>query len=154
MEEGIREGAQEPSSVLVQIKECFKCKEQDVRAYSPLTLAYIGDGIYELVIRSVIVERANRSNNDLHKRTTKYVNAGTQAKMAEALLKRLTEEEEAVYRRGRNAKSNTASKNASLGDYKKATGLEALLGYLYLTDRMPRVLELIKEGIGLIGMEI
>lgn len=154
MEESMMEEMQDSFSLLSQIKECFGCKEQDVRAYSPLTLAYIGDGVYELVIRSVIVERANRSNNDLHKRTTKYVNAGTQAKMAEALLKLLTEDEEAVYRRGRNAKSNTAAKNASLGDYRKATGLEALLGYLYLTDQMPRVLELIKQGIELIGMTI
>ncbi|MCM1187456.1 MAG: ribonuclease III [Lachnoclostridium sp.] len=154
MEENIGVREQEFFSLLTQIKKCFKCKEQDVRTYSPLTLAYIGDGIYELVIRTVIVERANRSNNDLHKKTIKYVNAGTQAKIAEALSERFTEEEEAVYRRGRNAKSATTAKNASLGDYKKATGLEALLGYLYLTDRMPRVLELIKEGIRLAGMEI
>ncbi|MCM1327328.1 MAG: ribonuclease III [Bacteroidales bacterium] len=154
MEENIGVREQEFFSLLEQIKKCFKCKEQDVRTYSPLTLAYIGDGVYELVIRTVIVERANRSNNDLHKKTIKYVNAGTQAKIAEALSERFTEEEEAVYKRGRNAKSATTAKNASLGDYKKATGLEALLGYLYLTDRMPRVLELIKEGIRLAGMEI
>lgn len=154
MEEGMKEGVQEPSGVLAQIKECFDCKEQDVRAYSPLTLAYIGDAVFDLVIRSVIVERANRSNNDLHKRTVRYVNAETQAKMIVALLEQLTEEEEAIYKRGRNAKSHTTAKNASVGDYRKATGFEALVGYLYLTDRMPRVLALIKEGIALAGMEI
>lgn len=141
-------------TVLAQIKECFNCKEQDVRAYSPLTLAYIGDAVFDLVIRSIIVERANRSNNDLHKRTVRYVNAETQAKMIVALLEQLTEEEEAIYKRGRNAKSHTTAKNASVGDYRKATGFEALVGYLYLTDRMPRVLALIKEGIALAGMEI
>lgn len=156
MEESMTDRQQEQDSLplLSQIKECFNCKEQDVRAYSPLTLAYIGDAVFDLVIRSVIVERANRSNNDLHKRTIRYVNAETQARMIEALLEQLTEEEEAVYKRGRNAKSYTTAKNASVGDYRKATGFEALVGYLYLTDRVPRVLELIKQGITLISMEI
>lgn len=154
MEEGITIGQQDVLPLLPQIKECFQCKEQDVRTYSPLTLAYIGDAVFDLVIRTVIVERANRSNNDLHKKAVRYVNAETQAKMISELLGHLTEEEEAVYRRGRNAKSHTTAKNASVGDYRKATGFEALVGYLYLTDRMPRVLALIKEGIALIGMEI
>lgn len=154
MEEGVTTGQQDVLPLLPQIKECFHCKEQDVRTYSPLTLAYIGDAVFDLVIRSVIVERANRSNNDLHKKAVRYVNAETQAKMITALLEHLTEEEEAIYKRGRNAKSHTTAKNASVGDYRKATGFEALVGYLYLTDRMPRVLALIKEGIALVGMEI
>lgn len=156
MEEGMTVTPPEGGDVtlLSQIKTCFDCKEQDVRAYSPLTLAYIGDAVFDLVIRSVIVERANRSNHDLHQKAVGYVKAQTQAKMMMALTEYLTEEEEAVYRRGRNAKSNTAAKNATAGDYKKATGLEALVGYLYLMDRMPRVLELIRQGIELIGMKI
>ena len=134
---------EESITLLTKIKEAFACEGQDVRAYSPLTLAYIGDGIYELVIRSVVVERANRSANDLHKKTTRYVKAPAQSAMIEALLPELTEEEEAVYRRGRNAKS-----------YRRATGFEALMGYLYLTGQIDRMLQLIKDGIRLAGMEL
>ena len=133
---------EESLSLLGRIKAQFSCKETDVRGYSPLTLAYVGDCVYDLIIRTVVVERANRSANDLHKKTVQYVKAQTQARMIEVLLPTLTEEEEAVYRRGRNAKSYTVAKNASVGDYRKATGLEALMGYLYLMDRMDRALEL------------
>ena len=80
--------------------------------------------------------------------------AQTQAQMIEALLPRLSEEEEAVYKRGRNAKSYTTAKNASIGDYRKATGFEALLGYLYLLNRMERVLELCKQGIEAVNLTI
>lgn len=145
---------EESLSLLEQIKQAFDCKEQDVRAYSPLTLAYIGDGIYDLVIRSVIVERANRSANDLHKKATRYVKAEAQAKMILALLEELTEEEEAVYKRGRNAKSYTVAKNASMADYRKATGFEALMGFLYLTGQVDRLLYLVKKGIELSGLTI
>ena len=145
---------EESITLLTKIKEAFACEGQDVRAYSPLTLAYIGDGIYELVIRSVVVERANRSANDLHKKTTRYVKAPAQSAMIEALLPELTEEEEAVYRRGRNAKSYTTAKNASVADYRRATGFEALMGYLYLTGQIDRMLQLIKDGIRLAGMEL
>lgn len=141
-------------SLLGQIKQVFECKEQDVRAYSPLTLAYIGDAIYDLIIRSVVVERGNRAANDLHKRTTRYVKAEAQAKMIVALQEELTEEEEAVYKRGRNAKSYTSAKNASIGDYRKATGFEALMGFLYLTDQTDRMLYLVKRGIELAGLVI
>ena len=145
---------EESLSLLEQIKQTFDCKEQDVRAYSPLTLAYIGDGIYDLVIRSVIVERANRSANDLHKKATRYVKAEAQAKMILALMEELTQEEEAVYKRGRNAKSYTVAKNASMADYRKATGFEALMGFLYLTNQMDRLLYLVKRGIELSGLTI
>lgn len=141
-------------SIIEQIKLTFECKEQDVRAYSPLTLAYIGDAIYDLVIRSVVVERANRSANDLHKKTVRYVKAETQSAMIMALLEELTEEEQAVYKRGRNAKSHTMAKNASMSDYRKATGFEALMGYLYLTDQTDRLLYLVKKGIELAGLQI
>lgn len=145
---------EESISLLGQIKELFECREQDVRAYSPLTLAYIGDAIYDLIIRSVVVERGNRAANDLHKRTTRYVKAEAQAKMIMALMEELTEEEEAVYKRGRNAKSYTSAKNATIGDYRKATGFEALMGFLYLTDQTDRMLYLVKRGIELAGLVI
>lgn len=145
---------EESVSLLNQIKETFQCKDADVRALSPLTLAYIGDAIYDLVIRTVVVERANRSANDLHKKTVKYVKAEAQAKMIQGFLPELTEDEEAVYKRGRNAKSYTTAKNASMSDYRKATGFEALMGFLYLTNQMDRMLYLVKKGIELIGMEL
>lgn len=141
-------------SLLGQIKKEFQCKEVDVRAYSPLTLAYIGDAVYEMVIRTVIVERANKAANELHKKTVKYVQAGTQAAMINALQDILTEDELAVFKRGRNAKSNTSAKNASITDYRKATGFEALIGFLYLMDDMDRVLFLVKEGIERVGLGI
>lgn len=141
-------------SLLGQIKKEFACKEVDVRAYSPLTLAYVGDAVYEVIIRTVIAERANRAANELHKRAVKYVQAGTQAAMIMALQDILTEDELAVFKRGRNAKSNTSAKNASITDYRKATGFEALIGFLYLTDQMDRLLYLVKEGIERVGMKI
>lgn len=152
MEESIKSTL--ATEMLEQIKTVFACKEQDVRAYSPLTLAYMGDAIYDLVIRTVVVERANRSANDLHRKTVRYVKAEAQAAMIMALIPELTGDEEAVYKRGRNAKSYTAAKNASLGDYRKATGFEALMGFLYLTGQTNRLLYLIKKGIELVGMEL
>lgn len=141
-------------SLLGQIKKEFQCKEVDVRAYSPLTLAYIGDAVYEVIIRTIIVERANKAANELHKKAVKFVQAGTQADMVTALQDILTEDEIAVFKRGRNAKSNTAAKNASITDYRKATGFEALIGFLYLMDDMNRVLFLVKEGIERVGLNI
>lgn len=145
---------EESISLLRQIKTAFACKDVDVRTYSPLTLAYIGDGIYDLIIRTVVVERANRSANELHKRTTKYVKAQAQAAMISVLEEHLTEEEAAIYKRGRNAKSYTTAKNASVGDYRKATGFEALMGYLYLEDKMERALELVKTAIEKLDMAL
>ena len=138
---------EESLSVLLQIKDAFACKEVDVRSFSPLTLAYIGDAVYDLIIRTVVVQQGNKAANLLHRSTVKYVNAKAQAEIIEALQEILTEEELAVYRRGRNAKSHTAAKNASIEDYRKATGMEALLGYLYLSDRFERILELITLGL-------
>lgn len=145
---------EESITILDAIKKEFDCKETDLRTYSPLTLAYIGDAIYDLVIRTIVVERGNKSANNLHKKTVAYVNARVQAKMVDALESELTEEETAVYHRGRNAKSYTVAKNASVIEYRKATGLEALCGYLYLQGQQERMLYLIHEAITRIGMKI
>lgn len=141
-------------SLIRKLKREFACEEVDIKAYSPLTLAYIGDSIYDVMIRTVVVERGNRSANNLHKMAVKYVNAGVQAAMADALLESLSEEELAIYKRGRNAKSYTKAKNATVNDYRKATGLEALFGYLYLQDKMDRIIELIKIGLHKLEMEL
>lgn len=145
---------EESISFLTKIKETFAVREADVRAYSPLTLAYIGDAVYDIIIRTVVVGRSNRPANELHKKTSSLVKAETQALLVEALLPRLSEEEAAVYKRGRNAKSYTSAKNATIADYRKATGFEALVGYLYLQDRTGRVLELVREGLIQIGKEL
>ena len=144
----------ESLSLLAKIKETFAVKEVDVRAYSPLTLAYIGDAVYDIIIRTVVVERANQAANVLHKKTSGYVKAQTQAAMIEVLLPELTADEEAVYKRGRNAKSYTTAKNASIADYRKATGFEALVGFLYLMDDTDRILHLVKTGLAKLEMEL
>lgn len=145
---------EESVTILEAIKRDFGCSEIDMRTYSPLTLAYIGDAIYDLVIRTIVVERGNTSANKLHRKAVSYVNARVQAKMIEALMDELTEEEQGIYRRGRNAKSFTTAKNASVIEYRKATGFEALCGYLYLTGRQERMLLLVKRAIVLVGMKI
>ena len=107
----------------------------------------MGDCVFDLIIRTVIVERANRSPHDLHKMKSAIVKAKTQAELGEAIQELLTEDEQAVYKRGRNAKSGSTAKNASVGDYRKATALEALVGYLFLLDQEDRILFLVKAGL-------
>lgn len=136
------------------IKEQFQITDVDIRTYSPLTLAYIGDGIFDLIIRSLVVAKGNTRAGQLHKRTSQIVKAHTQAAMAEALLPHFSAEEAEVYRRGRNAKSPTMAKNATMADYRKATGLEALFGWLYLQDEFERVVELTKLGLELLKLEV
>ena len=135
------------------IRETFDIRKGDIRTYSPLTLAYIGDGIYDLVIRSMIVAQGNTKASQLHNHTSHLVKAHSQSAMMEYLLPVLSEEEEAVYKRGRNAKSPTMAKNASMSDYRRATGFEALMGYLYLADRFDRILELTVLGLDGLGKE-
>lgn len=129
------------------IKEQFGIEPVDIKTYSPLTLAYIGDGVYDLIIRTLVVGHGNTKASKLHQNTSDIVKATAQSRMVEILTPYLTEEEADVYRRGRNAKSPTTAKNASVADYRRATGLEALVGYLYLSDRMDRLLELLKIGL-------
>lgn len=132
---------------LSYIKELFQLEDTDIRTYSPLTLAYIGDAIYELVIRTILVEKGNTQVNKLNQRANRLVKASAQSEMIEKLKPHLTEEEMAVFKRGRNAKSYTMAKNATMSDYRRATGFEALMGYLYLTEQWERMLELIKLGM-------
>ena len=141
-------------ALLDLIKESFELKEVDIRTYSPLTLAYIGDCVFDLIVRTVVVERGNEPANKLHHKTVTYVKAETQALLIDAMLSDLTEEELGVYKRGRNAKSYTTAKNASVGDYRKATGMEALVGYLYLQNRTERILELLQIGLHKLDMKL
>ena len=129
------------------MQEVFQMKEVDVNSYSPLTLAYIGDSIYDLIIKSLVINQGNRQVTKLHKETSMYVQASTQSLMMRAMQEELTEEEHAVYKRGRNAKSVSPAKNQSITDYRRATGFEALLGYLYLKKEWKRMLDLVKIGL-------
>ena len=133
---------------LMQLKELFHLEDQDLRNYSPLTLAYIGDGVYELVIRTILVKKGNCPVNRLHKKASSLVKAGAQSAIMEVIEEKLTSEELSVYRRGRNAHSPTMAKHATMADYRRATGFEALMGYLYLKEDYTRMLTLIRMGIG------
>ena len=128
--------------------EAFHLEEKDLRTYSPLTLAYIGDGVYELVIRTVLVKKGNCPVNQLHRKASSLVKAASQSAMMEFIEPMLTEEEHSVYRRGRNAHSPTMAKHATMADYRRATGFEALMGYLYLKEDFSRIVELVRAGIG------
>ena len=130
------------------MKELFHLKDQDIRSSSPLTLAYIGDGVYELVIRTILVKKGNCPVNRMHKKASSLVKASAQSAIMEKIEDQLTEEEHAVYRRGRNAHSPTMAKHATMADYRRATGFEALIGYLYLSEEYTRMLDLIRMGIG------
>lgn len=132
---------------------CFSEKEKDIRTYSPLTLAYIGDAVYDLIIRTMVVGQANRPANDLHRLSVRYVSARAQSKIVQGLAEELTEEEQTIFHRGKNAKPHTIAKNATTADYMRATGFEAVIGYLYLTGRMDRVLELVKKGVQMTGIK-
>lgn len=132
---------------LEKLKELFDLKDKDLRTYSPLTLAYIGDGVFEIIIRTILVKKGNCPVNQLHKRASSLVKAGSQSKMMETLEPFLTEEELAVYKRGRNAHSPTMAKHATMADYRRATGFEALMGYLYLKEDYVRIVELVRKGI-------
>lgn len=140
MEEGIKE-------LSSFFRRELEIPQTDVRSYSPLTLAYIGDCIYDLIIRTMIVEGGNAPVNNLHKRVSDFVKATAQVEIFHDIEGLLTEEEIAVYKRGRNAKSYTSAKNASITDYRIATGFEALMGYLYLTDDLTRIMELLKTAL-------
>lgn len=133
------------------ISSVFGIGEVDADSYSPLVLAYIGDCVYELTIRTLLVNKGNAPVNTLNKKASNLAKAPTQALMITSIMDDLSEEEVAVYKRGRNAKSFTSAKNSSLGDYRKATGFEALIGYLYLKKETQRAMEIIRMGFEAIG---
>lgn len=139
---------------LEDVKKEFNVGEVDIRTYSPLTLAFIGDCVFDMVIRSVLVGRANSQPEKLHKRKSAVVKATTQSAIINVLMDELTKEEQGYYKRGRNAHSYSSAKNASMGDYRRATGFESLLGYLYLTEQTDRILELTRLGLNKLNIEL
>lgn len=128
---------------------CPEMSTADINRISMLGLAHIGDSVYEILTRTMLCTQGHKAVHDLHKLTVSYVNAPAQARAAEKIKPILTDEERAVYRRGRNAKVNSVPHNANIGEYHAATGLEALFGWLYLNGRTARINELfyvIMEG--------
>lgn len=128
-------------------KKIFQIEHGDAAAYSPLALAYIGDAIFDVMVRTIIVSKINKQVNKYHKDVSKIVCAPAQAKMLLAIYDRLTEEEQNIYRRGRNANSYSKAKNASRSEYRIATGFEALLGYLYLKEDFNRLTDIVKMAL-------
>lgn len=141
------------SLFLDRIKSELETGEQDIKSYSPLVFAYIGDCVYELIIRCKLVLDANEQVQKLHKKATSLVKAETQARIVVAVMDELEEDELAVYKRARNAKQHTTPKNGKLGEYHKATGFEAVVGYLYLLGREDRILYLVKKGLDILSKE-
>ncbi len=121
---------------------CKPISEHEARMYSPLTLAFLGDAVYSLLVRNMLTVAANKPTGKLHKESIKYVNAAFQSQMIKELLEHLTENEIAVFKRGRNAHSGHSPKNQSDADYRYATGFESLYGYLYLSGQTERINQL------------
>ncbi len=134
------------------INSKFGIDSKDIRTYSPLTLAYIGDAVFDLVIRSVLVNKGNTAVNNLHKKASAIVKAQSQSAIAAAIMEDMTEEERDIFRRGRNSKPHTKAKNASAIEYLEATGFEAVMGFLYLSGDMDRIMELISLGLNKTGL--
>ena len=140
------------SDFLEYYKKSMGLEPVDVRTYSPLVLAYIGDAVYELMIRSKVINHGSMQVNKMHKHSAALVKASAQAQLIKALQEELTEEELAAYKRGRNAKSATMAKHATMIDYRMATGLEALVGWLFLTEQYARLVELVSRGLVKAGL--
>ena len=135
--------------ILDYLLKPFNIERKEATEFSPLVLAYIGDAVYELIVRSILVSMGNRPVNKLNKDATSLVKAGAQSEIIKLISDNLSEEEYIVFKRGRNSSPHTMAKNASMTDYKYATGFEALIGFLYLDNRCDRALELVKLGIDL-----
>lgn len=122
----------------------------DIREYDIKALAYIGDAVYEVYVRKHIMENSHEQVNKLHKKAIKYVSAKAQAHIIQVLENKFTQVEQAIFKRGRNAVSNTVPKNTDVITYKIATGFEAVIGYLYLNNETERLDYILKESIDII----
>ena len=137
------------------MEESIKMDKIKLITMSPLVLAYLGDTVYESYIREHLIrQNINRKVNNLHKLAIQYSKAKAQATIIPELEDELTEEEMKIFKRGRNQKSHTAPKNADIIDYKYATGFEALIGYLYLSEDKERLEYIVKKGIEIIERDM
>ena len=145
MEKSVDQGGNRDFATLLQ--NAFDLKEVPIESYSPLALAFIGDSVYDLIIKSIVLNEGNRQVQKLHQATSELVQASTQSLIMRTLQEQLSPDELQIYRRGRNAKSVSPAKNQSLTDYRRATGFEALLGYLYIEKKWERMIELVRLGL-------
>ncbi len=134
--------------MLETIKKYYDITGKDPSSIGPLKLAYLGDCVYELIIRTTLMDTGERSVKKMNKLDHDLVNATAQATIAKRMEPFFTEEERAVFKRGRNAKSNSASKHSDIQAYRIATGLESVFGYWYLSGQMDRAVELLHSVIG------
>ena len=139
----------EANILLAQAMEGGRLTPDEAMMVSPLVLAYVGDTVYDLYVRTYLVTHHDLSVRRLNERAIRYVSAAAQAETVEALLEKLSEQELEVFKRGRNAKSAHIPKNAQVQQYRAATGLEALLGYLYLSGNQKRLGEILSLGIAM-----
>ena len=137
--------------ILFEIEKCLN--EREAAQYSPITLAYIGDAVYSLLVRTWLIRNGDRRNCSLHVASIRFVSAAAQAKTANMLLSSLTEGETSIFRRGRNAKSNVGTRKVNVFQYKTSTGVEAVFGYLYLTGNSDRINELFEKIIAFSSAE-
>ena len=126
------------------ILELYGLEKKDIRTYSPSVFAYVGDTVFDLFVRSEVIGEGNTSVNKMHKKCASVVRASSQARMYEKIEPLLSEDEADIMRRGRNSHQKTMAKNATAADYHKATGLETLIGYLFMTGNTGRIFELMK----------
>ena len=124
-------------------------KNIDLQTISAQTLAFIGDAVYDLYIRTYLASKSNEKSGQLHKKAIKYVSAKAQANIIDKIEEKLSEEEIQVYKRGRNTNIST-NKHVDIIEYKKATGFEALIGYMYLTHNILRMEEILKYSIEIV----
>jgi ribonuclease III family protein len=136
-----------------EITSQFNIEKKDIRTYSSLALAFLGDGVFEIVVRTIVMAKGNRAPQKLHLDSANIVKAKSQAKISDGIMEMLTDEEKDIYRQGKNANSHTRAKNASLSDYRKATGFETLLGYLYIEGKTDRIINIVKSGINILEEE-
>jgi ribonuclease III family protein len=129
------------------IMKQYTISDNDINQLSPLVLAYIGDTVYEVFIRTMLVSGGNVPVHQLHKRSIAYVKAKAQSDIVHSIMDNLAVEEQEIVRRGRNAKSGTIPKNADVTEYKYATGFESLIGYLYLKRRYERLMEVLNMSV-------
>ncbi len=135
---------------ILNVAKDFEIKGNIVSDYSPLALAFIGDAVFEVYVRTFVLSKGNMPPHRLHIEAANFVKAKSQAIIMHSISENLSEEEQEIARRGRNAKSGTIPKNADITDYKNATGLESLFGYLYLTGKTKRLKELMNIAISII----
>ena len=155
MEESLKKDSyDEPERLMCQetdlaslMDRALDLPQRDWSQYSPLTLAWIGDTVYDLIVRSVLLQKGMTQPDRLHQKASGIVNARAQATVMRQIRDDLTQEEQSVYRRGRNAKPAHKAKNADMEDYLEATAFECLVGYLYLNGRYERLMELVGPGM-------